>query len=117
MRLLAPVVLTLLLAGCSSPGIEQHDAVDRTVPARGSVEVRVELDEGKRIDYSWTAQGTLRFEVRNEQGQVLLSRDAAADSGPFTATQDGTYTVAWVNNGLSPVDVRYTLRAYGNILD
>ena len=107
-----------LLAGCTSDnGMDQDSAVDRTIPADGDYAVRVHLDDGKRIEWSWTATDSLRFDVVGPDGTALLSREGLADSGPFTATAEGEYTVVWRNGASSPVDVRYTLRAYGEILD
>jgi hypothetical protein len=116
MRTLA-LLAVFLLAGCGSPAIDQQDAIDRTIAPAGTHSVRVQLDDGKRVEWSWTADESLHFEVQDSSGGRLLAKDAAQDSGQFTATQDGTYTLVWQNRGLSSVDVRYSLRAYGKILD
>jgi hypothetical protein len=119
LRLVA-VVAMIALAGCtaSSSQVEQDTAIDRTILPASSYAVRVELDDGKRFEWSWSSDGPLQFQVADNDGTVLLSRGSSrADSGMFTATQDGIYSLQWRNLGSDPVDVRYSLRAYGHILD
>ena len=116
MRPLAALVLAALVAGCTY-GLDSVDAVERTIPPAGSTTVDVRLDEGKRVEWSWTATRPLDYEVIDSSGRMLLSRiDRSSDASQFTATSHGTYTLSWTNHGAQPADVTYSLRVYGDIV-
>lgn len=116
-------LVLLLLAGCSSGTTPK--AVDGTVTLAGGGsgyrEIDVRLDEGKRIEWSWTSSpGPLHFTVHSHENEGSVNdhviRHAGSDAGHFTAPADGGYSLLWRNLGETPVELQYGVRVYGDVL-
>lgn len=96
---------------------EWNDSVAITIPARGEMEYKLKMDQGKTLEYSWTAGGTELFfdfhgepagDSSNFQSYRASSSDAASGSveTPFT----GTHGWYWKNSSNQSVTIELKLR-------
>lgn len=94
-----------------------RDSLEITIPARGDLEYKLKMDQGKTLEYSWQTGGTELFfdfhgeptgDVNNFQSYRASSSDTASGSveTPFT----GTHGWYWKNSSNEAVTIALKLR-------
>ena len=101
--------------GQDSYDANAHEMSITLAPGEG-MELKLDMHEGDRIDYSWSAGGAaLNFDLHGENESQSVSykksRGADSDQGSFTAAFDGEHGWWWRNR--TDADVTVTLRTEG----
>lgn len=124
------VVVPLVLAGCTgggqdpaaptaqgAPATAREDTKEFIVGARGSLEYKLAMDEGARMEFSWSAPGALYFDFHGDrEGDTSgaftrhKSGTATLDKGTFTAPFEGRHGWYWENKGSQGVTVTLTTK-------
>lgn len=119
---LAALLVALALAGCTGGGSGNESSSDSNgaeevtveVPAGGESRFLVDMQQGQRINYSWSATRTVFFDLHYDQGSGPTTQHSGsvdADQGVYYATRDALHGWSWRNDGDEPVTV--TLRIEG----
>jgi len=82
-----------------------------TIPADDHVTVlTLTLRQGDKVDYSYTAQGPVAFEIQLVGGSEQMAISGLSGSGQFEALYDGTFSFRFENqNSDVPVNVSYAI--------
>lgn len=116
-------ILARLFIGTASAQTAQPGRTDETTialrPNQG-LEVKLEMRQGARATYAWTATGPVNFDLhgeppnapRNFSHSYRNGRGSSGDQGEFTAAFDGTHGWFWRNR--SGRDITVTLRTNGD---
>src|SRR5512137_510764 len=111
-RPVAAIALVLTLFGVVLTGnvASAHSTV--IIPADDHVTVMtLTLKQGYKVDYSYTAQGPVQYEITLIGGSNLVSMSGLSASGQFKAPADGTYSFRFENqNADAPVEVTYSIK-------
>ncbi len=90
----------------------REDTIGVTVPAGGSIEYKLFVEEGDSFDFNWTAPRVLFFDFHGEpdgdtSGDFTSHETGRAghDAGSLTAPFSGTHGWYWENSGDEPVVV------------
>lgn len=101
--------LFLLALALGSPAVAEQGAI--TLPAGGDATVlTLSLDQGGGVEYSWSADGSVRFKIGSLIG-VMVFVDIAGQvgSGSFEAPTDGSYVFEFDNPNDVPVMLQWTI--------
>ncbi len=103
------IILTLLGTVLIANAASAHMTV--VIPADDDVTVTtMTLEQGDTVDYSYNAQGPVKFEITLIGGPNQVSMAGLSGSGQFTAPADGTYSFKFENqNPDASVEVRYSI--------
>lgn len=111
-RCVAAIALVLTLFGVilTANVASAHSTV--IIPADGQVTVMtLTLKQGDKVDYSYTAQGPVQYEITLLGGSNQVSMSGLSASGQFKATADGTYSFRFENqNPDVSVEVSYSIQ-------
>ncbi|WP_291298128.1 transmembrane anchor protein [Elioraea sp.] len=119
----AAAVLARLFIGTASaqPAPTAHsDETTITLKPSQGLEVKLEMRQGARATYTWSANGPVNFDLhgeppnapRNFSHSYRSGRGSQGEQGAFTAAFDGTHGWFWRNR--SGRDVTVTLRTSGD---
>lgn len=110
-RLALGVLLVVTAAGCmdsedDGPVAYREDVTEVTVPADGSIEFKLFVEQGDSFEFEWTAPQVLFFDFHGEpdgdtSGDFTSHKagNAGSDEGSFTAPFSGTHGWYWENAG------------------
>ncbi|HET6404209.1 MAG TPA: hypothetical protein VFH78_06140 [Candidatus Thermoplasmatota archaeon] len=123
MRLL-PILLVLLLAGCSAPapspdgdGSAAEHAVDWSIRGRGTRELNFEMRAGASIAYELEADAVVRWDIHSHVDHNVTTHASGlerAARGTFTAPEEDTYSIFVQATGeTSAVVTNVTVRVRG----
>lgn len=103
------LVLTLFCVPLTAYVASAHDLV--VIPADDDVTVvTLTLEQGDKVDYSYTAQGPVKYEIALIGGSMEVSMSMLSASGQFEAPADGTYSFRFENlNEDASVEVSYSI--------
>jgi hypothetical protein len=94
---------------------EELLAGTRTVPPGQFFEVNTEMENHTAFYWSWSASGTVHFDVHShfdDEVQSHVDEDAERGRGNFTNHRKGGYSLLWENTGTLPVTLDY--RVWGD---
>ncbi|NQU68661.1 MAG: transmembrane anchor protein [Candidatus Marinimicrobia bacterium] len=102
--------------------IPKNDVIECTIAPGEAIEIKMEMQEGTIIQYSWSAvNGKLNFNAHGDgyKGTKMSTtynkgRMIAADSGELLAAFNGYHGWFWRNRNDNPVTLR--LETWGNYL-
>lgn len=94
--------------GCASGPAAASEA---TIAPGNALTVTRTMSAGSTISYSWTADGTLSFELRDQAANILRSSSGTFGTGLYTVEHGGVYYLVWNNDGVSAVDITYNVEA------
>ncbi len=101
--------LFLLALAVGSPAVAEQGAI--TLPAGGDATVlTLSLDQGGGVEYSWSADGSVRFKIVSLVGAMdFVDITAQVGSGIFEAPTDGSYVFEFDNPNDVPVMLQWTI--------
>lgn len=115
------LVLAVASAGCASePSPEVLVEEERTLERGEFFEVDLEMDAGWEVDASYTANGTVGWNVHShEDGEVVVHDEGAGTDGTITyeAPDEGTYSLLWQNRDEAPVELSVTVRGQADAVN
>jgi hypothetical protein len=103
------IMLTLLGIVLATNVASAHTTV--TIPADDDVTVTtMTFEQGDKVEYSYTAQSPVKYEITLLGGSNQLSLTGLSGSGQFVAPADGTYSFKFENqNPDASVEVSYSI--------
>lgn len=108
-RIIASLILLVLMFAavglCAGPAA----ATSETIPAFGSLPIPLTVSADTTISYSWTADGTLQFVLRDQAMNDLRTYSGPSGGGLYTVDTGGVYTLIWTNPNAVAVDIEYTV--------
>lgn len=110
------LVLLVVLAGCMDAGDDEvryrEDTTTVTIPAEGSIEYKLFVQEGDAFEYEWSAGVILFFDFHGERDgdtsgdfESHKAGTSGRDEGSLTAPFTGTHGWYWENQGDEDVTV------------
>jgi hypothetical protein len=122
--LLGTMMARLFIGSAAAQTAPAGRSDETTVPHRPNqgLEVKLEMRQGARASYAWSATGPVNFDLhgeppnppRNFSHSYRNGRGSAGEQGEFVAAFDGTHGWFWRNR--SGRDVTVTLRTSGDYL-
>jgi len=120
--LIGVVVAQFLIGSASaqSAATARSDTTTITLSPNQGLEVKLEMRQGARATYSWSATGPVNFDLhgeppnppRNFSHSYRNGRGSSGEQGDLVAAFDGAHGWFWRNR--SSKDVTVTLRTNGN---
>ncbi len=120
--LLGTVVARLFInsAAAQNAPAARSDETNVTLRPNQGLEVKLDMRQGTRVNYTWSATGPVNFDLhgeppnppRNFSHSYRNGRASSGEQGDFTAAFDGTHGWFWRNR--STRDVTVTLRTSGD---
>lgn len=120
--LLGTVVARLLIGSAAAQTATAARTDETTISLRPNqgLEVKLDMRQGARANYTWSATGPVNFDLhgeppnppRNFSHSYRNGRGSTGEQGEFTAAFDGTHGWFWRNR--SGRDVTVTLRTSGD---
>jgi len=109
---LALTMLLLAVSGSSAAGMS-------TLGPGDSHTEKMKVDSGELVTYWWTAGSNLHFVMKGPDGATIVDVTSSAYDDFFTATQGGTYTLKWTNDGTTTTTLTFSspLRDIGHTFD
>lgn len=94
--------------------LEESTEIGPRVPGatRGFAEINLAMAPGQRFNWSWQADGELYFNVHyHADGETERPVEERTDghAGTFTAPAAEIYSLLWLNEGATPVDLEATV--------
>lgn len=93
----------------------RSDEMSVTLKPGQGAEIKLEMKQGAKATYSWTATGDVNYDLHGDGGGKETSykkgRGTAQDEGRFTAAFDGAHGWFWRNR--TNKDVTVTVKANG----
>lgn len=115
------LVLAVTSAGCASdPSGEILLDEERTLERGEFLEVDLEIDAGEEVRASYTANGTVGWNVHShEDGEVVVHDEGAGTDGTITyeAPDEGTYSLLWQNRDADPVVLSVNVTGQARIVN
>lgn len=115
------LVLAVTSAGCASePSAETLVDEERTLERGEFLEVDVEIDAGGEVRASYSANGTVGWNVHShEDGEVVVHDEGAGTNGTiaYQAPDQGTYSLLWQNRDADPVELSVTVRGQARVVN
>lgn len=113
------LVLAVASAGCASDSSAEILLDEERTLERGEFfEVDLEIDAGEEIRASYTANGTVGWNVHShEDGEVVVHDEDAGTDGTITyeAPDGGTYSLLWQNREADPVQLSVTVSGQATV--
>lgn len=96
----------------------REDEVTVSIPANSGMELKLEMEKGYEVEYSWSADGgPVAFDLHGDPHvnpeiyiSYALSDSAEQDAGQLTAIYGGYHGWYWENNGVELVNITLTTR-------
>lgn len=110
-RVLASLMMLVVMLAATGLASVPAAALDATIPSGHALTVTITVSADATISYSWTSDGTLSFELRDQAANVLRSSSGTFGTGLYTVDNGGVYSLVWTNLGASSVDIDYNVEA------
>ena len=89
------LAMTLLVLAVSGNSVADTTVLD---PGESHTE-KLRVDSGEPVTYWWNSGSDLHFVLKNPSGSTMVDVTDTSYTGFFGATETGTYTLKWTNDG------------------
>lgn len=109
---LALTMLLLAVSGNSAAGIS-------TLGPGDSHTEKLKVESGELVTYWWNAGSNLHFVMKDPDGTTVVDVTSTSHDDFFTASQAGTYTLRWTNDGTTVTTLTFSspLQDIGHTFD
>lgn len=103
----------------------RQDSISITIPARGDIEYKLQMEKGATLEYAWETNGTeLFFDFHGEPAgdttgyfESFKKSTDSQSNGSLTTSFEGTHGWYWKNNTPSPVTIELKVKGSYRRLD
>lgn len=101
----------------------RSDTVELVVPARQTLDYRLEMERDYDLDYAWTAMGkTVNSELRGESNdgkipsKTFAKLTSTSGKGFFIIPFNGQFGWHWTNNSDQPLTIRLNTKGHYKVI-